>query len=281
MLANLGIEDWLKKRMIKILIIIASSLIAIKIGVHFLTNSLLYWPSKILESTPDEFGLLYEDIKFFSSNGSRLHGLFFPAKDAKVTIILFHGNGENIGDRLDFVKELVDLSINVFYFDYQGYGKSEGKPGEKDIYDDAMAAYNLVKIRDDVDPDFIVLFGRSLGGAVAIDLATKVKCYRLITDSTFSSLREVGKKRFPYTPIFLFTPNKYNNSRKISLLNVPVLIIHGTEDETIPFYHGEILYKRANEPKEFYIIEGAGHNNTYLINSSEYFEKIAKFVNPN
>ncbi len=110
-----------------------------------------------------------------------------------------------------------------------------------------------------------------MGGAIAIDLATKVKCYRLITDGTFSSLRDMGKKSFPYTPIYLMAPDKYNNMKKISHVNAPALFIHGTEDEVVPFSYGKKLYNEAVEPKEFYVINGGGHNDTYLGEGDQYF----------
>ncbi|MGR3219380.1 MAG: alpha/beta hydrolase, partial [Candidatus Anammoxibacter sp.] len=125
---------------------------------------------------------------------------------------------------------------------------------------------------------FIAFLGRSLGGAIAIDLATKVKCYRLITDGAFSSIRNMAKKILPFIPMYLTIPDKYNNAKKIARLETPIFIIHGTEDETIPFSHSKILYEAANTPKEFYPINKAGHNDTYLIAGQTYFDKITTFL---
>ncbi len=265
--------------MVKIAIIVVSVIVIIKIGMHYLTNMMLYAPGKTIDSLPEEFGLDYEEINFNSANGKKLNGLFFASKEAKVTIILFHGNGENIGDRLDFIKLILGLKVNIFVFDYQGYGRSEGVANEQNTYDDAMAAYNFVKKREHVDPEFITLFGRSLGGAIAIDLATKVKCYRLITEGAFSSLKDMGKFRFPYTPIYLFAPNKYNNLVKILNINTPALIVHGTEDETIPFQQGAKLFDTAKEPKEFYRVEGAGHNDVHEVAGDSFLKTIKQFLN--
>ena len=239
---------------------------------------MLFHPDGRIESTPQEFGLNYDDVYFSSSNGSKLNGLFFPADRAKVTLILFHGNAENVGDRLDYIKILHDLSVNVFSFDYQGYGKSEGKPLENRTYDDGLAAYNYVKSRVDVEENYIAFLGRSLGGAVAIELAAKVNCYRLIVDGTFSSIKDMAKAMFPSIPLHLLIPDKYNNAKRISKLYVPLLIIHGTEDETVPYSQSELLYKAANEPKEFYKITDAGHNDTYLVGGQTYFNKIKDFL---
>ncbi|MGR3319215.1 MAG: alpha/beta hydrolase [Candidatus Anammoxibacter sp.] len=264
--------------MIKLVLIIIAVLALGKIGLYFLVNRMLFHPDSSIESTPDEFGLEYENVYFNSSNGSQLNGLFFPAKDAKVTLILFHGNAENIGDRLDYVKMLHDLTLNIFYFDYQGYGRSDGNPLENRTYEDGLAAYNYVKNRNDVDPNSIAFLGRSLGGAIAIDLATKVKCYRLITDGAFSSIRNIGKTILPFIPMYLVIPDKYNNVAKISNVRTPILIIHGTEDETVPFSHSKTLYEAANTPKEFYQINKAGHNDTHLIAGQPYFDKIKTFL---
>ncbi len=264
--------------MIKLIIIIISVIVLGRILVHFLANALLFHPSSEIEFTPKEFGLEFEEVYFTSKNGAKLNGLFFPADEAKLTLMLFHGNAENVGDRLDFIKLLNESHLNVFYFDYQGYGKSEGKPSEQNTYDDAMAAYNYLIERKDVDNDFIVFFGRSLGGAIAIDLATKVKCYKLITEGTFSSIKDMGKVLFPYIPIHLVAPNRYDNLSKAQTISVPFMIIHGTEDEVVPFKLGVKLSKVAGGQSEFYVIDGASHNDTYIIGKDAYFEKLKAFL---
>lgn len=264
--------------LLKFIIIAATIIVLGKIGIYYIVHASLFCTGRAVESSPADFGLVCEDVYFDSLNGTTLNGLFFPSDGARVTLVMFHGNAENVGDRLDYVKTLLGMKLNVFYFDYQGYGKSEGSPSEKRTYEDSLSAYNYLISRHDVDPDSIAFLGRSLGGALAIDLATKVKCYRLITDGTFSSVKDMAKARFPFLPTSIITPDKYNNTDKVSQLDAPTLIIHGTEDQVVPFAQSKILYNAANEPKEFYQVDGAGHNDTYLVENSRYFEKIETFL---
>lgn len=249
-----------------------------KVMLNHIEYKMTFHPDREIESLPDEFGLEYEDIYFENKNGVALNGWLFLANNAKATLLLFHGNAENVGDRLDYIRILHDLSINIFVFDYQGYGRSKGSPSESGTYDDALAAYNYLKARKDIDPRFISFFGRSLGGAIAIDLATRVNCHRLIIEGAFSSIKDMAKDMFSFIPLYLVVSNKYDNASKISKINIPKLIIHGTLDETVPFSQGKKLFNVANKPKEFYEIYGAGHNDTYIVDGKPYFERIKAFL---
>lgn len=268
--------------MVKFIIIFVPIIISIivcgKVLLISMEYKMTFHPDREIESLPDEFGLKYEDVYFENKDAVTLHGWFFPTKDAKVTLILFHGNAENVGDRLDYIRMLHDLSINIFVFDYQGYGRSKGSPSESGTYDDALAAYNYLKARKDIDPRFISFFGRSLGGAIAIDLATRVNCHRLIIEGAFSSIKDMAKDIFPFIPLYLVVSNKYDNVSKVAKINMPKLIIHGTLDETVPFSQGKKLFDVAKEPKEFYEIYGAGHNDTYIVDGKPYFERIKEFL---
>ena len=264
--------------MIKIIVIAIVVIVLGKICINLLVQRLLYHPDRTVEFMPQEYGLKSEEIYFSSLNGLKLNGLFFPAPDSKMTLILFHGNAENVGDRLDFVKKLVDLGLNLFYFDYQGYGRSEGKPSEQNTYDDGLAAYDYVKSRNDVDPERIVLYGRSLGGGIAIDVAVRTGCYSLITEGAFVSIKEMAKGFVPLVPFQYTVADKYNNVKKIAKLNMPYLIIHGTEDGTIPFLHGKKLFEAANEPKEFFPVADAGHNDVHDVADKVFWKKISSFL---
>jgi len=207
-----------------------------------------------------------------------LHGWLYKDDDPIATLLWCHGNAGNISHRLDNLAKLTDLPVNVFIFDYRGYGKSSGSPDEEGVYRDAEAAYDYLVKRDDIDPNRIVLFGRSLGGAVAVDLATKRDCAALILESTFTSAKDMARNAFAGLPLDFVIKSKFNSRRKISRLNLPILFLHGTSDDIVPFRLGRDLFQAANEPKEFVEIPGAGHNDTYIIGGPTYFRQIGDFV---
>jgi hypothetical protein len=191
-----------------------------------------------------------------------------------MTLLWCHGNAGNISHRLDNLKLLHDrLALNIFIFDYRGYGRSQGKPSEEGTYRDAEAAVAYLRIRKDIDQDAVIIFGRSLGGAIAVDLASKHQCLGLILESTFSSLAGM----FPYLPTDAI-PIKYDSLAKIKQVRMPLLMLHGDCDEVVPFQSGRELFEAANEPKEFYTIKGAGHNDTYTTGGEEYLAVFQGFI---
>jgi len=194
------------------------------------------------------------------------------------TVIVPVGNAGNISYRLDNLRLLHHrLSLNIFIFDYRGYGRSQGRPSEEGTYLDAEAALTYLRSRRDIDPEAIIFFGRSLGSAIAVNLATKHKCLGLILESPPTSLVGMMKRLFPSLPPEEL-PIKYDSLSKIKRISVPLLILHGDCDEVVPFFMGRKLYEAANEPKQFYTIENAGHNDTYMVGGEEYFQAIENFI---
>ncbi len=243
-------------------------------------KSNIYFPSRTIELTPEVIGLEYEDVYFKTSDGTLLNAWFIPVANARGTVLFFHGNAGNIGNRIDILRVLNSLGLNVFIFDYRGYGKSKGSPSEKGTYLDGMAAYEYLVNERQIAPDNIVIYGKSLGGAIAIDVASKVKCRVMISDSTFSSIVDMAKEIYPFLPVKLFGTIKYDSVSKVGNINVPKLIIHSTEDEIVPLEHGERLFKAADQPKELYKMKG-GHNDSFMIYEDEYSSKIDKFLREN
>lgn len=241
-------------------------------------RSNIYFPYRRIESTPDLIGLEYEDIYIETSDGVKLNGWFILAKDPpRATVLFFHGNAGNISHRLEIIKIFNDLDLNVFIIDYRGYGRSGGFPSEKGTYLDAQAAYDYLISRDDVDKEKIVIYGKSLGGAVAIDLATKVYARALISESAFTSVADIGQEVYPFLPIRLITTIKYDSLSKINKIDESKLIIHSKDDEIIPYHHGKKLFDSASDPKELYSMRG-GHNEGILIYRDEYQKKCDKFL---
>ena len=170
------------------------------------------------------------------------------------------------------------LGVSVFLFDYRGYGRSEGQVSEKGTYRDAEAALAYLESRQDVDQEKIVFFGRSLGCAVAVDLASRHPPYALILESPFTSISDMAKRVVPLLLIGALLRTKYNSLSKISGISAPLLVLHGDRDEVVPIESGQQLYQAANEPKKFYTIPDAGHNDTYIVGGEEYFAALRQFL---
>ena len=241
-------------------------------------NFFIFYPDRSLETTPANWGLKYEDVSFEARDGTKLHGWFFPLPGKGPTILFSHGNAGNISHRIDNIKRLLDCGLQVFIYDYRGYGRSGGKPSEIGLYQDGLAAYDYLVERKGISPDRIIPFGRSLGAAVATEIATKRDVRSLIIESAFTSTRDMAKNMFLFQLLSPFLPHHYNNLGKIKSIAVPKLIIHGEADEIIPFSMGEMLYRAANAPKYFFPIHGAGHNDTYFIGGKKYFQIFSGFA---
>ena len=237
----------------------------------------IFFPDSYFIGDPADWGLPFEDVYFPTADGVILHGWFVPGSSG-VTLLWCHGNAGNISYRLDNMKLFHDrLALDIFIFDYRGYGRSQGKPSEEGTYRDAEAALAYLRTRHDVDQDAILLFGRSLGGAIAVDLAIRHQCPGLILESTFASMVGWMSRSFPdITPDML--PIKYDSLAKIKRVVAPLLMLHGDRDEVVPFQSGRELYEAANEPKEFYTIKGAGHNDTYITGGEGYMAALQRFI---
>jgi len=238
----------------------------------------LYYPAHKIESTPDVFGLQYEDVNFISEDGRMLHGWWIPHPEARGTILHCHGNAGNIGDRAWMAADFHRLKVNVFLFDYRGYGESRGLPTEQGTYCDARAAYEVVraKYRDEDSPP-VVVHGQSLGGAVAIQLALDKPVRGLIVESSFSSVIDMGEKLYPLLPIKWFCRFRYDSASKVPRLNIPKLFAHSPQDDLIPYDIGEKLYRAAIQPKDFVVLEGS-HNDAGWTLTPAYWRAIEKFL---
>ena len=241
----------------------------------------LYFPDRALGTTPQAEGLVYQDVRFPASDGVPLHGWLIPAPDARVTLVWFHGNAGNISDRVHNIGFLHrTLRANVFIFDYRGYGQSGGRLfdlSEEATYRDGEGALAYLRARPDVARTRLVYFGRSLGAAVAVELARTHPPAGIILETAFTTLKDVARVHYPFVPLW-FLRTKYESLRKIPELHVPLLILHGDRDEVVPLEQAQRLYAAANEPKRLYVIRGAHHNDTYVIGGSAYFDVWARFL---
>ena len=241
-------------------------------------KQLIYHPSRGHDASARDLGLAHETVALVAEDGVKLDALFLPAKDARVTILLAHGNAGNLSHRLDRTIFLqAHLGASVLLFDYRGYGRSEGAPDEEGTYRDARAAYRwLTEVRG-ISPDRLVLFGESLGSAVALDLAVGHPCRALVLESPFTSVPDMAQVVLPFLPR-AFVRTQYDNIGKIARLRVPLLVLHGDADEVVPFTQGRRLFEAAPEPKRFYAIRGASHNDTYIVGGDAYWRAVADFL---
>ena len=237
----------------------------------------IYYPTKEIALSPGDIGLKYEDAYFKTEDDLRLNGWFIPAEHSRGTLIFCHGNAGNISHRVEIVEIFNKLNLSVFIFDYRGYGRSQGVPSEQGLYQDAQAAYQYLLNREDVDKRTIVIYGKSIGANVAINLASKVSAAALISESGFTSAYDMGRKLFPYLPIKWIITTKFDALEKIRDITIPKLIIHSRDDEIIPFKLGERLFEAAPQPKEFYQMQGT-HNEAIFMFKEEYKAKIDNFL---
>jgi len=248
---------------------------------RFLENTLIFYPDRDLVASPRDIGLTYEDAWIITSDEIKIHGWFLPSARPETPpapyLLFLHGNAGNISHRLDNLAGLTKAGLAVLIIDYRGYGRSEGRPSEKGTYLDAQAAYQYLRRKIGVDPDQIVIFGRSLGGAVAVDLAVKAPARALILESAFTSIRDMARVHFPFLPGFLVS-DMYESEKKIGRITTPTLFVHGEEDDLVPIAQGRRLFQAHPGPKEFFAIPRAAHNDTFLVGGSRYYQRLVNFV---
>jgi len=246
-----------------------------------LDKYLVFSPEQHFVGTPRDAGLEFEHVRFPAADGVSLHGWFVPG-ESDVTFLWFHGNAGNISHRIFGLSMLRQaLGVSSFIFDYRGYGFSEGRPSEKGTYRDAEAALEYLRSRSDVKTDKVVLFGHSLGCAIAVEMATRYGAYGLALEAPFDSIKGMGRRMYPRLPIGLFIHllrSRFDSMSKIGNVHVPLLVLHGDQDATIPIEVGWSLFDAANEPKRFHVIKGGGHSDGHIIGGADYYKALQAFV---
>jgi fermentation-respiration switch protein FrsA (DUF1100 family) len=210
-------------------------------------------------------------LKLTSADGAKISAVYLANRDAAFTVLFSHGNAEDIGDDRALLEEIKAAGFAVLAFDYQGYGTSQGKPSERHVYEDEDAAYNFLVQSMGIEPDRIIVFGRSVGSGPACDLASRRPSAGLILQSPFTSAFRV------MTKIAILPFDKFNNLNKIRLVHCPVLVIHGTADSVINISHGRELFAAANQPKQALWVQGANHNDLEFIAGRSYLDALKNF----
>lgn len=248
------------------------------VGLGPIERGLIYLPVRQLVATPAARELTYEDVRFTTADGVQLHGWFVPGP-GPATLLWTHGNAGNISHRVDNIAGLHrNVGANVFIFDYRGYGSSGGSPSEHGTYLDAEAALEALRGRPDVDPEQVVYFGRSLGAAVAVELALRHSPRGLILEGAFTSVPEMARHAYPFLPVWPLLQTRYDSLSKLGRIQVPVLVIHAERDEVVPFEMGRRLFEAAREPKRFFPVRGAHHNDTFIVGGDDYYAAIRTFL---
>lgn len=263
-------------KVISLISAIACVYIAFVALIYFAQPRLVYFPTRAIVATPDNIGLLYEDVNLRTHGGVEIHGWYVRKKDARWTVLLLHGNGGNISHRLDTLRILHELGVDTLIIDYPGYGKSGGRPDEQGTYDAATAAWQFLAVNA-TNPGKIILFGRSLGGVIAVWLAKRVDPAGLILESTFTSLADMARHHYPFLPVSLISRYDYDAISTAADITVPVLMVHSVQDEIVPFELGAELYDALPGRKAFLEIRG-GHNDGFLVTGREYTNGIKLFL---
>ena len=288
--------------------------------IDLLHRQLVFFPDRAVTRTPADLGLDFAEVYFSTADGVRLHGWFIPAPAAaaqsdhpelaahsahpelvegppghsahpelvagqpNLTILWFHGNAGNLGYQVDDLAALRQwTAANIFIFDYRGYGNSAGRPSERGFYRDARAAWRYLLTRPDIDPQRIILYGRSLGTAAAVELAANPPDgpppYAVILYSPLTSLGDMAKAVHPRLPLHWLAGGQFNSLARIGGVSRPLLIIHSAADEIIPVEQGYRLFAAAPEPKQFLIPDAAGHNDTLDLSDTALGQGLTAFLN--
>jgi fermentation-respiration switch protein FrsA (DUF1100 family) len=262
-----------------VLILIAVLVAAVILVPVLLEKRLIYFPFRDLDVTPKDLGLRFEEARVAAEDGVALHGWFLPVEGSRYTVVVCHGNAGNISHRLDRALLMhAKLKTDVFLFDYRGYGLSEGSPDEQGTYRDARAALRYLITARGVDRANLIVFGESLGAAVALQLALEEPVRALVLEAPFTSIADMAGNVLPFVPVGRLLRTRYDNLAKIPGLRVPLLVLHGDRDATVPFAQGRRLFEAAPEPKQFFAIRGADHNDTYLVGGDLYWQAWRDFL---
>jgi len=239
-------------------------------------GSLVYFPDRHLRLTPADLGMAFEDVRLVTADGVALSAWWIPSPRSRGALVFAHGNAGNMGDRVGKLRLFLGMGLSVMAFDYRGYGGSEGSPSEEGTARDMDAAVAHVRDVRGVPPERTIFYGESLGGAVAIAAAAKHSPGALVVESTFTSVRDLAHRHYPFVPGWLVRFG-YDSRSLIATLTCPKLILHGPRDTIVPFAMGEELFRVAPEPKRFATLPG-DHNSGGILESPEAFQALAALL---
>ncbi|MEI6063140.1 MAG: alpha/beta fold hydrolase [Pseudanabaena sp. ELA748] len=280
------LQTILQKVLFPFLRIAAFVYLGLAIVLYIGQSNLVFMPSKDIIETPETVGIKFEDIQVTTKDNVNLAAWFVPSKDnnplGKSVVLFCHGNGGNISNRVSYLPIFKDLGLATFLFDYRGYGRSEGNPSEEGTYNDVEAAWQYLTQEKQIPPQKIIIYGESLGGAIASYIAEKTSRDQqnaggLILASTFTSISDRAAEIYPFLPIRFLSRFSYNSINRLPNIKIPVLVIHSTDDEIIPFHHGDRNFQIANQPKQLVKLRG-DHNSGFLDSAEIYRTGMNGFI---
>ncbi len=242
-----------------------------------LIGSVLFHPTRGIDIRPEALGIEAEEVRLRTNDDVTIHGFYLSAASSDRALLFLHGNAGNASHRLPNAHALRRLGIHVLIIDYRGYGMSEGEPSERGAYEDARTGLAYLRDSRSIHEDRIVVFGRSLGGAVALEISQGRRLGGVILESTFASLTDLALSTI-FAPLAPLAIGKFDSISKIGKVQAPLLFFHGDRDEIVPYSSGKRLFEAAPEPKEFETLETAGHNDTVQVGGAAYFERIRGFL---
>lgn len=245
-------------------------------ALYLAANRAVYYPMRYPQGEWEVQAELHAQDVWLHAGGPRLHAWWVPQPGARFATLFLHGNAGNITHREYAIRAITAAGSSILLPDYRGYGKSEGRPSEKGLYTDALAAYQYLRDQG-YAPQRIILHGESLGTAVAVDLASRHPCAGVVLEAAFSSARDVAGTVLPVLgPLLVWS---YNSRKKIRNIHAPSLFIHGDRDDIIPIRFGRALFDAAPQPKSFWVVPGAGHNDIVDAAGPQYRQHLAGFYN--
>lgn len=247
------------------------------LGLRWFERLNMYFPSRTIQVTPLAYGIKWEELSLQASDGPVINGWYVEDKPESPVMLVSHGNGGNIGSRVDKLLIFRRAGASVLMYDYRGYGRSTGSPTEQGTYLDAEAAYAWLTEVKKVPPGRIVFYGESLGAGVAVEMALRHEAAGLVVDSGFTSTVDMGKTIFPFLPIQWMVRFRYDNLAKIPHVKCPVLVTHSPQDDIVPYKMGRRLFEAAPEPKVFFEMKG-DHNEGFVDTGKPYEEAVRRFL---
>ncbi len=272
-----------KRKWFRVLVIVAGThllcMIVLAIVTRVIEDGFIYHPRRDGDwGAPARSGLAVEEVTLTAADGVKLHGWYVETPGAKLTVLYFHGNAGNVARRWWWTRELAALPANVFAVDYRGYGRSEGEPSERGIYLDAEAAYrHLVDLRE-VDPARLVVYGKSLGGAPACEIAARFPCGAVILQSTFTNIPDMSNIAVWPLPAGWFVATQFDNLAKVARIEAPKLFVHSRADEVVPYRMSERLHEAAAEPKRLVTFETGSHMGLVSNRGGELLDAYREFL---
>jgi len=264
------------KAVVSFAAVLVAAWAALLVVMALMEGKLVYFPLRRHDGAPAGFGLRFEELRLRASDGVSLHGWWIRAGGDRV-LLLFHGNAGNISHRLERAKLFSErLGLDLFLVDYRGFGLSEGRPSEAGLYRDGLAIYDAARERG-FPPERIVLFGESLGCAVAVEVALARPCAGVALETPFLSVPALARRHYPFVPGFLIR-TRFDTESKIARVGPRKLFLAAEQDEIVPGSHARRLFERATPPKELFVIRGATHNDTYAAGGEPYLAAWRKFL---